>query len=205
MDSSKNNSPALILASASPRRKQLLGVLGISFSGQKSNIEESFNDNDRPADIVQVLARKKAVAVAQGRPQKIIIGADTMVFHRNNLLGKPQNAKQAIKMLQRLQNSMHQVITGITLLKTDANGTIQQQRSFYESTNVWFGTITQKEIEKYVATGSPFDRAGGYGIQDDWGAVFVKKIEGDYYNIVGLPVHALYKHLKAFAPKIFNS
>lgn len=200
--SPKNNSPALVLASGSPRRKKLLAKLNYSFTVQPSSVNEHFNENERPAHIVQMLALRKAKDIADGQKYSIIIGADTIVVHNQAILQKPESPEEATVMLQTLSNNTHQVLTGTALIKTDQDGSIIDKRTFYESTDVTFGKLEQAEIEQYVASGSPMDKAGAYGIQDDEGAFFVKRIEGDYYNIVGLPLHALYNQLKIFAPEL---
>jgi septum formation protein len=108
-------------------------------------------------------------------------------------------------MLSRLSDDTHAVLTGMALLKTDNNALAIEQLTFFESTDVIFGALDQNDVKQYVSTGSPFDKAGGYGIQDDWGARTVKSINGDYYNIVGLPLHALCNKLKNFIPELFQA
>lgn len=202
--SPKNNLPLLILASGSPRRKKLLGQLHYPFTVQPSMVDEHFSDNERPSDIVQVLALRKAKDIATGQKDSIIIGADTIVVHNKVILEKPKSAEEAVSMLQKLSNSTHHVLTGVALIKTDQDGSIINQVTFYENTGVAFGKLEQAEIRQYVASGKPMDKAGAYGIQDDRGAFFVKRIEGDYFNIVGLPLHLLYQKLKTFAPEILK-
>jgi septum formation protein len=142
--------------------------------------------------------------VAAEHPSSVIIGADTIVVHRGDILEKPESPEEALAMLSQLSNDTHTVLTGIALLKGDEKATIVDQHTFFESTEVVFGALNQTDIAQYISGGSPFDKAGGYGIQDDWGARAVKRINGDYYNIVGLPVHALYNQLIPFAPELFN-
>lgn len=203
-DSPKNNTPVLVLASGSPRRKMLLKKLGLPFSVHPGNASEHYGANERPADIVQTLALRKARDVAAEHPSSVIIGADIIVVHRRDILEKPESPEAALTMLSRLSDDTHAVLTGMALLKTDNNALAIEQLTFFESTDVIFGALNEADIEQYVLTGSPFDKAGGYGIQDDWGARAVKRINGDYYNIVGLPVHALYNQLIPFAPELFN-
>lgn len=203
-DSLKNNTRALVLASGSPRRKMLLKKIGLPFSVHPGNASEHYDANERPANIVQTLALRKARDVAAEHPSSVIIGADTIVVHRRDILEKPESPEAALAMLSRLSDDTHAVLTGIALLKTDDNALAIEQLTFFESTDVIFGALNEADIEQYVLTGSPFDKAGGYGIQDDWGARAVKRINGDYYNIVGLPVHALYNQLIPFAPELFN-
>jgi septum formation protein len=204
-DSPKNNTPALVLASGSPRRKMLLKKLGLPFSVHPGNASEHYGANERPANIVQTLALRKARDVSAEHPSSVIIGADTIVVHRGDILEKPESPEAALTMLSRLSDDTHAVLTGMALLKTDNNALAIEQLTFFESTDVIFGALNEADIEQYVLTGSPFDKAGGYGIQDDWGARAVKRINGDYYNIVGLPVHALYSKIKILAPNLFKS
>lgn len=203
--SSKNNLPALILASASPRRKKLLGQLNYPFTIQPSTVDEHFNNSLAPADIARQLAQRKARDVAPGHSEAIILGADTIVAHNSAILEKPQSRDEAAKMLASLSESTHSVLTGVALVKTNRDGEITDELTFVESTVVTFGALTESEIRAYVATGSPMDKAGAYGIQDDRGTFFVKRIEGDYSNIVGLPLYRLYHHLKSFAPQLLQN
>lgn len=196
--------PAFILASASPRRMELLQYLNFPFAVRASHEDEDITNSLTPPEIVQTLARRKAKAVAINNPQSIILGADTIVVHQDNILGKPQDIEQARSMIRSLSNSTHRVLTGIAMLKTDKKGIIQQEDIFHESTRVTFGPIDGRLLESYLAEGNPLDKAGGYGIQDAWGALFTKHIEGDFYNVMGLPVHTLYKQLKQFAPVILD-
>lgn len=202
--SPKNNLPVLILASGSPRRKKLFDQLHYPFIVQPSTVDEHFSNNERPPNIVQMLALRKAKDVAAGQEDSMIIGADTIVVNNGGILEKPKSPEEATSMLQNLSDNTHQVLTGVALIKTDQDGSIIRELTFYESTDVTFGKLKQVEIQQYVASGNPMDKAGAYGIQDDQGAFFVKQIEGDYYNIVGLPLHSLYQKLKTFAPKILQ-
>lgn len=203
--SAKNNLPALILASASPRRKKLLRRLDYPFTVQPSAVNEHFDNNLTPADIVCQLALRKAQDVATNHAGAIILGADTIVVHNGVILEKPQSTDEAEAMLAKLSNDTHEVLTGVALLRTHSSGEAIDQVSFCESTSVTFGPLNQTEIRRYVATGSPMDKAGAYGIQDDWGAFFVQAIKGDYYNIVGLPLYALHQALKSFAPELLQN
>lgn len=169
-----------------------------------SSTDEHHDANESPANIVQILARRKATDVAAHHSNAVIIGADTVVVHNQTIFEKPRDPQHASEMLKKLSDDSHMVLTGIALLKTDRSNTIVNQQTFVETTTVTFGSINDAEIKRYVATGSPLDKAGAYGIQDDFGAFFVKRIEGDYYNIVGLPLHALYNHLKSFAPELLQ-
>ena len=187
----KLNCP-LILASASPRRKALLQQLGLEFSVQKSNADESFNPMAPPETIVQELAQKKADIIASGFPRSLTLAADTIVVLDHKILGKPTDREDAIRMLTSLSNRQHVVYTGIALSHPQSHRKV----TGYESTKVNFAPLTPAEIESYVSTGSPMDKAGSYGIQDDQGALYVSGIVGDYYNVVGLPIHLMYTILK---------
>lgn len=190
----------IILASQSQRRKNLLKQMNLEFTVEPSSCDESFDDNDEPAEIVQKLALRKAIDVSEGKCKAVIIGADTIVVFDNRILGKPDSKTEARTILRSLSDNCHYVLTGVALVKTGEEGNILKKKTFYEETKVFFGNLDESEINSYVDGGSPMDKAGSYGIQDDRGAFFVKRIEGDYYNVVGLPLHALYRHLKEFAP-----
>ena len=194
-----------ILASQSPRRKKLLEQINISFKVEPSSCEETFNANEQPSVIVQELAMRKAKDIAKGKKDALVIGADTIVVFKNEILGKPDSKTEAERMLSKLSGNLHSVYTGVALIKTDDQSNIFKEKTFSEETKVYFGKLTESEIKSYVASGSPMDKAGSYGIQDDWGALFVEKIEGDYNNVVGLPLPALYRCLKTFAPEVIPS
>jgi septum formation protein len=191
----------IILASESPRRKKLLQQINLVFDVQVSSVDETF-DPDLPAsEIVQQLALRKALDIAQKNNNVLIIGADTIVVFEDEILEKPASSSQARQMLQQLSGRTHQVQTGIALCKVDASQNITDRLTFVEKTNVTFGNLDSNGIETYVASGNPMDKAGGYGIQDNFGAIFVKRIEGDYYNVVGFPLHSFYNIMKSFAPE----
>ena len=179
----------LILASASPRRKKLLEQLGLDFIVQASDVDESFEAGTPPDSIVRTLAQTKAEAISQQYSDALVLAADTIVVLEDDILGKPTGNREAAQMLTRLSGKTHTVFTGIALIHRPTSRTI----TAFESTRVTFAPMTQDEIQQYVATGSPLDKAGAYGIQDDQGALYIERIEGDYYNVVGLPVHRLYK------------
>ncbi len=183
----------IILASASPRRKELLSQLGWKFSVKVSQIEEIIT-KIHPGEIVEELSQLKAHAVfEQTEGDVLVIGADTVVADKGRILGKPVDVKDAVCMLQNLQGGVHHVYTGVTLYLR-RNGQMKV-RTFYESTEVTFYPMTKEEIEWYVGTGEPMDKAGAYGIQGLAGR-FVKEIRGDYNNVVGLPVARLYQEAK---------
>ncbi len=193
----------IILASQSPRRKKLLELFGFSFEVSPSAIQETSSESD-PVKLVEDLAHQKAVDIALSCPNSLIIGADTIVLHNGNILGKPKNAVEASKMLNELSGTQHSVHTGVALIETNEHSHIKNSITFSEKTEVTFDVLNQNEIDHYIATGSPMDKAGSYGIQDDWGALFVKKLHGDYYNVVGLPLNRLYSKLKAHFPYVLT-
>jgi len=173
----------LILASASPRRAALLRQLGLSFRSEEADVSEELNPRWPPSLQVRVLALRKALAVAQRWPQCLVIGADTLVFADGRAMGKPLSAAQAEEMLRELSGRMHEVITGVAVVS------FGQRRAWcgWEVTRVFFRSLEEEEIKAYVATGEPMDKAGAYGIQNR-GAVFVERVEGCYFNVVGLPL-----------------
>lgn len=170
------------------------------FQVQVSTVSEEYDPDLPPADIVQVLARRKAEDIAQNSKDALIIGADTIVSLETTVLEKPRTAGEAEKMLHKLSDQTHSVLTGVALCKTDRSGQ-HQTHSFFEETYVTFGKLSPDDIEHYVKSGSPMDKAGAYGIQDDYGALFVKRIAGDYNTVVGFPLYAFYQELKKFAPE----
>ena len=186
----------LILASQSPRRKDLLTNMGFDFDIVVSDVEEKVTKTD-PNEIVVELSKLKAhdvydkVKPADGT---LILAADTLVFLKNERLGKPADDKDAFRMLRELSGREHHVITGVTLIY-QTNGKAEEY-SFSEDTSVLFAELSDKEILDYIATGEPKDKAGSYAIQGK-GAKFVKGINGDYSNVVGLPVPRLYEEMKA--------
>jgi septum formation protein len=194
----------LILASSSPRRKKLLSLIGWQFRIIPAKITEVFPADKSPEIAVQILARQKAESVAEGLADSVIIAADTVVMLGNQVLGQPADQKEAAEMLASLSGRTHEVFTGVCLVRVKNRSDFVNRLSFYERTKVTFGTLNNREINQYIKSGSPMDKAGSYGIQDDWGALFVSRIEGDYYNVVGLPLHKLYQNMKIIAPEIIN-
>lgn len=183
----------IILASASPRRRELLETVGIPFSVCPSKGEEQIRGSS-PAEVVEELSEQKAREVfIRTSGEVLVIGADTVVAADGNILGKPKNRETAIQMLRKLQGASHEVYTGVTVLSRNDNG--EQQKRFHVMTEVEFYPMTEEEIESYVDTEEPMDKAGAYGIQGKAG-IFVKEIRGDYNNVVGLPVARLYQELK---------
>lgn len=191
----------IILASGSPRRKKLFQQINLPFDVQPSSVDESFDPSLPPNEIVQQLAIRKVEDVAISNKNALVIGADTIVLFNNQILEKPASQVEAKQMLQNLSGQTHQVLTGVALCKVDSSNNITDTTTFVEITDVVFGDLNPNDIENYVAGGSPMDKAGGYGIQDDFGAIFVKRIEGDYYNVVGFPLYRFYNEMETFAPE----
>ncbi len=177
-----------VLASQSPRRRKLLRQMGIPFFCIPANVDETAEPAHKPRRLVENLALKKATSVVGRKPGALILGADTVVAYRGLILGKPSGAIEAAAMLRQLNGTTHTVYTGIALIHPDSNRKVTD----VESTDVTFGRMTETEISNYVKTGSPLDKAGAYGIQDDMGAMYIQRINGDYYNVVGLPIRRLY-------------
>lgn len=188
----------LILASASPRRKQLLTQLGLNFIVEPSCEEEKLVENNViPSEKAVLLAKQKAFSVSRRHKDVLVIGADTIVVLDDKILGKPEDETDAKNMLSALSGRWHCVYTGVTVVDADTNHYI----SGYEESRVKFKNLNQQEIENYIKTGEPMDKAGSYGIQGK-GAIFIEKIEGCYYNIVGLPLFKLSEMLTVFGYKI---
>ena len=183
----------LILASASPRRKELLGLYGIPFTVRAADIDETMDPDKPPFDEVARLSREKALAVPR-EPEDVVVAADTIVVCDGIVLGKPRDEAQAIEMLSLLSGRAHQVMTGCTVLRG------QKDETFTEVTDIHFRPLSPGEIRRYVATGEPMDKAGAHGIQGG-AALFCQRMEGDYYNVMGLPVCALGQVLKQIAPE----
>lgn len=183
-----------ILASGSPRRKELLGKLNIDFEILVSDVDETVNDSN-PETIVETLANRKAKAVFDliEEDNILVIGADTLVFYDGEPLGKPSDIQEATDMLSMLSGRTHQVLTGVSVIYRIAGK--EETVTFHDTTDVTFYDIDRFDIAEYIKTGSPLDKAGAYGIQDDF-AKHIKKINGDYNNVVGLPVSKLYQILK---------
>ena len=188
--------PRLILASASPRRASLLSQIGLTFEVCPSDVVEpplSMYSNKSASEITRELALIKAKAVAQDHNDGVIIGADTLVSLGGELLGKPSDDADALTMLTRLSGNSHEVVTGVTLIDA-ATG---RDSVWSEATQVYFRELSSTEITAYIASGEASDKAGAYGIQGR-GAAFVRRIEGCYFNVVGLPLASLVEHLSNF-------
>ena len=183
----------LVLASASPRRQQLMRELGLEFEVRPSDLDEFYPEELGMTAIPVYLAQLKADALKETMAaDELIITADTIVWKDDNVLGKPAGRDEAIAMLRSLSGSQHQVITGMHLQST------RKKISFHAVTEVWFDEMSDDEISFYVDHYKPYDKAGAYGIQEWIGFVGIYKIEGSFYNVMGLPVHKLYQYLKEF-------
>lgn len=183
----------LILGSGSPRRQELLKSLGFNFSLKPINADESFPENLKAQEIPLYLAEKKANAFPDKlKENELLITADTIVWCEGQVLNKPANFEEGKKMLGSLSGKMHEVFTAVCLKSAN------KQLSFYDASKVYFKNLTIEEIEFYLTNFSPYDKAGGYGVQDWIGYIGIEKIEGSFYNVMGLPVKQLYEKLKKF-------
>jgi septum formation protein len=189
MEMKFRTSHQLVLASASPRRKELFAKLGVPFEIMASSVEETSVQARDFKDYVQKVALLKTQDVASHCPGKTIIGADTIVVFNDELLHKPKTKEEAIRHLEKLSSNRHQVMTAVAIITKD-----RQAESFVEVTDVYFKNLPKPMIEMYVQTNDPFDKAGGYGIQTA-GALFIDRIEGDYNTVVGLPIASLFEKM----------
>jgi septum formation protein len=187
----------LVLGSASPRRQELLRCAGISFMVQPADIDETPLPEERPKDCAERLAREKAVAVHQQRPGDFVLGADTIVVVDGAILGKPADAADAARMLRLLSGRGHEVITGVCVVGPVDSGRwpVVSESLRSEVTRVTMGKLSEEEIRDYVASGEPMDKAGAYAIQGI-ASRWISRIEGDYANVVGLPVALVYGMLR---------
>lgn len=179
----------MILASQSPRRKELLSFIAEDFKIIPAVGEEKIPNGTLPQDAVVMLAQQKAREIRAAYKDETIIAADTVVVVDNDILGKPKSEQQASEMLRRLSGRKHSVLTGVCIIFADG-----AEKSFYEQTLVEFYPLSEQEIQRYIATGEPMDKAGAYGIQGR-GSLLIKRFEGDYFNVVGLPVARLSREL----------
>lgn len=188
----------IILASGSPRRAHLMSVLGFPFTVRESGVEEIIDEKLAPEEIARGLAFRKASTVASQLSSGIVIGADTIVVLEGKILGKPATEEEAVRMLLALSGKTHTVFTGFALVDAES------KKSYigFERTEVTFRALRRDEIERYVAAGSPMDKAGAYGIQDDYGAVFVERIDGCFYNVVGFPISKFHTALTNFIQEL---
>ena len=186
----------LILASASPRRKELLGLFRIPFQIRVADIDETMDLSKLPFDEVARVSRLKAMATPRSQDE-VVVAADTVVVCEGRVLGKPHSEEEAVSMLRLLSGRDHQVMTGVTVACAD------RYKTFTEVTDIHFRELSDKEIHAYVATGEPMDKAGAYGIQGG-AALFCSHMVGDYYNVMGLPVCRLGQLLREMAPELMG-
>ena len=186
----------LILASQSPRRKELLGLFHIPFTIQVADIDEAMDPALSPAEEVARVSRAKAAAISRD-PEDVVIAADTIVVCDGQVLGKPKDAADAFRMLRLLSGRDHQVMTGLCVLRGNDAAVCT------EVTDIHFRQLTDREIRAYIATGEPMDKAGSYGIQGG-AALFAERLCGDYYNVMGLPVCRLGQLLRSMAPELME-
>ena len=192
MQYNKEDIMKLILASASPRRKELLAKTGLSFDIIPAKGEETIT-KIIPAEVVMELSLQTAKEIADLQTEDcIVIGADTIVAKGDTIMGKPKDEADAFRMLDMISDDCHQVYTGVTIIRTGERAEII---TFAEKTDVYLYPISEKDIRAYIESGDPMDKAGAYGIQGDF-AVHVKGIQGDYYNVVGLPIGRVYQELQ---------
>jgi len=189
----------IILASASPQRKKILRITGLRFAVCESDYEEDIDPAFKPRELARFLSRKKAEAVSHKYKNAIIIAADTFIVFKNKLLGKPDTGTEAGKMLRMLNGKAHSVITGFTIMDTGAKKILSRA----VETKVHFKKLKAKEISAYVRSKEPLNKAGAYAIQG-LGALFIEKIDGDFFNVVGLPLCALAESLKKFGVDILK-
>lgn len=184
-----NLSRPLLLASNSPRRKELLAGLGLSFEVRVKEVDESFPETLKRAEVAEFLASHKANAYIQELQEEVLITADTIVCLGDQILNKPSTYKEAFQMLSSLSGTYHDVITGVCI------STKEIKKVFHDSTRVYFKHLSDSEIDYYITNYRPFDKAGAYGIQEWIGMIAIERIEGSYFNVVGLPVQKLYRNL----------
>lgn len=188
----------LILASQSPRRRELLARMGLSFTVSVADIDETMDDAKKPFDEVARLSAQKAAAIAETAPaDAVIVAADTVVVLEDRVLGKPHSTEEAAAMLSALSGRDHQVMTGVTVRRGDKTVTDTVV------THVWFRPLSRAEIDAYVASGEPMDKAGAYGIQGLAG-LFVERLDGDYYNVMGLPICRLCAMLRSVGVEVLG-
>ena len=187
----------IILASASPRRKELLEKIGLRFEVEPSNYEEDMPSALEPHEFAQKISLEKAKVVASKHKNAIVIAADTFIIFGSQILGKPHTEKEARKMLETISGKPHSVITGFSIIDTGTSKTLSKS----VETKIYIRKLTLAEIDAYVKSKEPLDKAGAYAIQG-LGSVFVEKIEGDYFNVIGLPLSALTEALKEFGINI---
>ena len=188
-----NKMKTIILASGSPRRKELLEKIGLKFEVEPSNYEENTNSKLRPHELAKSLSFEKARTVANKHKNALVIAADTFIVFKGKILGKPYTETEARKMLETISGKPHSVVTGFSIIDTEDKKTVSRS----VETKVYIRRLTPSEIDAYVKSREPLDKAGAYAIQG-LGSVIVEKIEGDYFNVIGLPLSALTESLKEF-------
>jgi MAF protein len=196
--------PGLVLASGSPRRAEILTAVGWHFEKQVADVDESVLPGETPEDYVRRLARKKAEAVAAQRKNALVLGADTTVVLDGEIIGKPVDLDDARRMLRKLSGSWHEVLTGVALaeVRSFESETVSPKTVVgLERTRVKFAEMTEAEIDFLAEYGEPLDKAGAYAVQAQ-AALFIEGIEGDYWNVVGLPIHLVYNLLKEFSAAV---
>lgn len=187
-----NNTNKLILASRSPRRAEILRAVGWPFEAVASNIDETRGPHEDAVSYVKRLAQTKAETVAKQFPEALVVGADTVVLVDDEILGQPRDENDARRMLNLLSGKWHEVLTGVALVnKSSGNGVLVK----HELTRVLFAGLSEEEIDEYISTREPMDKAGAYAIQGR-AALFIEKIKGDYFNIVGLPIRLVYELIR---------
>ena len=187
----------LILASQSPRRRELLGLFGIPFTVRVAAVDETMEPGQDPYDQVALVSRRKALGISR-EPEDVVVAADTIVVCGGQILGKPDTEERACEMLRLLSGRDHQVMTGVTVLYQD------RCRTVTEVTDIHFRSLSEGEIRRYVRSGEPMDKAGAYGIQGG-AALFAERLVGDYYNVMGLPVCRLRQLFAEVAPQLLES
>ncbi len=180
------STPPLVLASASPRRRELIALLGVPFRVVSADIDETLPDGHQPDQVALTLAQHKAYAVVQRERDGFILAADTIVVCEGQVLGKPSDEEDALRMLRLLNGREHRVYTGVALVEA-AGGAVLREQGEVVCTRVWFRRVSEEHLRRYVATGEPMDKAGAYGAQG-YGSTLIERIEGCYFNVVGLPV-----------------
>lgn len=193
------NLKPIILASGSPRRKQLLEQIGLDFSVTPSSVHEDFSLALPPEAFTEHWAREKAKNVAENNPESFVIGADTVVVLKDKILGKPKDEITSFSMLQTLSGNTHEVITGVSFIKNDS----EIDFTFNARTFVSFNTLSEHDIRYYIDNYNPLDKAGSYGIQD-WFSVHISKIDGCYFNVMGFPLSAFFHHYRSFSNSLIE-
>jgi len=189
----------IVLASNSPRRKELMRQVGMTFTSSPAHIDESILPGEKPEEYVVRVATNKAQVASKRVGKGVVVAADTVVVLEDTILGKPVDEQDAIRMLSMLSGKMHRVVTAISVMDAGTGKTLTRT----SVTKVWFKKLTENEIRYYVSTGEPLDKAGAYGIQEK-GALLVDRIEGCYFNVVGLPMSLLDEMLKTFGIKMMS-